>query len=208
MRYDSIPQVLDEAERLEVRRAVSGRTSLHVLGAARAEAPPGSDGACAIEDYYLNGRLVRQRFGSSEEASMVRRFEPRVVSGLEVFEGRDAPVGANRACGAVLYWVSTVRSPEDPDFSGTLVGRIVAPDPSSLEDLAVRAEPGGHVARVDARGAFDFGALPPAHYTLEVEVDGVGVLRQPVDVRAFARSSALIEILTPAMDVGSLPPTM
>jgi hypothetical protein len=192
--YDSIPQAIHESPRMDVRRSAAGRTSVHAHAVDGVESVADGNATCPIEDFYLNGRRVRQRIGMNVEALIIRRFQPRAVSGLEAFAGESAPVGPSEACGAVLFWVSIERSSEDPDFTGNLTGLVIGPEAFPVGGLEIHALPGDHAVVTDEQGAFDFGPLPPALYSIEAEIPGWGTWRHQVGLRAYAESSVVIEV--------------
>jgi hypothetical protein len=142
----------------------------------------------------LNGsRIEFRRYGSevggAEALTLDTALRVRYLTGIEVFEGDDAPVRVTDTCGAVLLWTFQRRQPDEVDFTGVLRGRVArVPSNDPVPELDLTLEPPGLRRRTDGGGRFDFGSLPPGPYRLATtQPDGSAWVR---DVAVnFARSS-------------------
>ncbi len=192
--YDSLPELLAEVPRLEVRRRQDGKTELRLHPTVVRAPRPDPDPSCPM-DVYLNGSLVRQRISGDWEMSLHRLIAPRFLTGVEVFEGARAPVGDPAGCGAILLWVSRLREAEDPSFTGVVTGRVTGLSEDAFrEEVRVRLEPLGAQVGVDDNGFFDFGAVPPGRYTAEADIPAWGVWSTVVDVRLHATTRVEIDV--------------
>jgi hypothetical protein len=183
-----LDRILDDHPRLETEILVSGESVVWLERSM--EGTPDSE-RCRLE-VYLNGSLVRYRFDRVGVPGLDATLQPRWLSGLEVFDGASAPVGAPDSCGALLLWVDEVRSEDDPQFVGSIFGRVPA---TGAGDGPVRLvlRPGGVEAMIDDQGRFDFGPVPPGGYDVEVEVPEWGTLCLPVDVRMGAGVELVVD---------------
>ena len=192
--HDSLTEVLSEISRLEVRSLAAGGSEIRLHASAEWSRFPNADVGCEL-DFYLNGSLVRQRLGDRSETSIHRWLAPRQVTAIEVFDGAEAPVGPPESCGAAVLWVVRLLHRDDPDFTGILRGRVSGLDGILLDSVELHVQPGGHEARLDDQGRFDFGSLPPAIYVIDAILPDWGKWSTEVELRAYATSEVVIEII-------------
>jgi hypothetical protein len=135
------------------------------------------------------------RAGDIAELQPDRLLDPRNLAGLEVFDAAAAPVGDPSGCGAILYWIPRLRDRSDREFTSAVHGRVVRlPGGEGIAGVTVTAEPGGLARVTDERGRFDFGAVPPAVYSLEADVPEWGRYRTGLALRAGGSGEVVIEI--------------
>jgi hypothetical protein len=72
---------------------------------------------------------------------------------------------------------------------------VIGPEAFPVGGLEIHALPGDHAVVTDEQGAFDFGPLPPALYSIEAEIPGWGTWRHEVGLRAYGESSVVIEVV-------------
>jgi hypothetical protein len=187
-RPDSLTGLLMRIPRLEVREPISRQTEFWLHTTSNWTAGGDTSQSCVL-DTYLNGSVVVQRLGGNP---WHRLIEPRSVSGIEVYEGALAPVGAADSCGAILLWVERLRDGDDPTFEGRIEGEVRSDEPLPAGGVPVRLVQGGREVQSDAVGRFEFDAVLPASYTLEVELPAWGAWRMEVEVRAGATTTATL----------------
>lgn len=195
-RPDSLTELFVQIARVEVREPGIRQTEFW-LHPTSSWTPGEETSQSCILDTYLNGSRILQRVFGNQGTAWHRQIEPRSVSAIEVYEGAVAPVGATDSCGAILLWVERLRDADDPVFQGRIEGRIHSDEPLPAGGVPVRLVPGGREARTDADGRFRFDAVPPASYTLEVEVPGWGAWSMEVEVRAGATTTASLSARDP-----------
>jgi hypothetical protein len=123
---------------------------------------------------------------------------PRYVSAVEIFDAQESPVQAPGGCGAALFWVYRLDNDEDPEFTGSLQGRVMrVPANVPVEGVPVKIQPLGLERRTDRFGRFDFGFLPPARYRIDVVVPDWGPFSSEVMLRAFSRAEVTVEVQPP-----------
>lgn len=193
---DSLTGVLAGIPRIEVRETATGRTDFRLHPSVDWSTADGVDRSCVL-DIYLNGNLLRQRVGDNWELAFHRAIDPTYVSGIEVFEGRRAPVGAPESCGAILLWVERLRDEDDPAFRGSLVGRVEAEGPLPEDGVHLRLRPGDLETRAGDGGRFRIDGVPPGLYTLEAEVPGWGPASMEVEIRAGGTTDATVIVGEP-----------
>jgi hypothetical protein len=191
LRVDSIAQLLEQAEDVEVRLRRDGRKDYLLHRTSNWLADPG----CPL-DFYINGNLLQVRAGPDVlDLQEDRLFDPRNLTGLEIFSAADAPVGGESACGVVLFWVRRLRHRDDPPFTAALTGRIVRqPGNQGVAGVTVKAEPGGLTQVTNADGRFSFGAVPAAIYTVEADVPDWGKYRTEIGLRSNGVGDVTIEV--------------
>lgn len=194
--YDTLLQVLSEIPRLEARLLITGEMVFRLHPTTEWSRFSDVDDSCEL-DFYLNGSLVRQRIDDIWEVQIHRMLEPRVVTGIEVFEGSSSPVGAPEDCGYILLWVTRLRHRDDPDFTGTVRGRVLGlGDLIPADSVVLRIQPGLAEARLDDQGRFDFGPLPPAVYVIEASIPDWGTWSTQIELRARAAVDVVIEVVS------------
>lgn len=201
--YDSLPQLLWEVSRLEIRRRNDLNTRASGVVEFFLHASPewisGSDDACPM-DVYLNGSIVRQR-----RVGGARRFgiqdwlqgwlAPDSITAIELFDAGVAPVGPEDGCGALLLWVDDLRDGEEPPFAGSVRGRIRGlGEVDVLRSVRVRLAPLGRTAEVGPDGRFELGSVPPGPYTVQMDLPGVGAWALPTHVRAHSVAEISIDV--------------
>jgi hypothetical protein len=191
LRVDSIAQLLEHAEDVEVRLRRDGRKDYLLHRASNWLADPG----CPL-DFYINGNLLQVRAGPDVvDLQEDRLFDPPNLTGLEIFRAADAPIGSQRGCGVVLFWVRRLRHRDDPAFTGALTGKIVRqPGNQGVAGVTVKAEPGGLTQVTNAGGLFSFGAVPAAIYRVEADVPDWGKYRTEIAVRSKGVGDVTIEV--------------
>lgn len=193
-RADSVAELLRLEPRVEIRLRADGRKEYRLHRTADWAANPRQTRFCEL-DFYLNGQLVRQRMDDIRWLQPDRMMAPWDLAALEVFALEEAPVTPPGACGAILLWAPRLRDHDEPPFTGFVTGRIVrVPGGEGIAGVEVRAEPGGHVRRTDARGRFDFGALPAARYRIDAVLPGGGSYRTELGVRSNGEAEVVVEV--------------
>lgn len=187
-RPDSLTGLLMRIPRLEVREPISRQTEFWLHPTSNWTRGGDTSESCTL-DTYLNGSLVVQRLGGNP---WHHQISPRSLSGIEVHEGALAPVGSPDSCGAILLWVERLRDGDDPPFEGRIAGQVHSAEPLPSGGVPVRLVQLGRETRSDADGRFEFDAVPPASYTLEVSLPDRGAWRLEVDVRAGATTTATL----------------
>jgi carboxypeptidase family protein len=191
---DSVAQLLQRAPRVEVSVRADRRKNYRLHGSANWATSPGTDPGCDL-DFYINGNRLQIRDGGISELLPDRLLHPLNFAGIEVFAAAEAPVGDPSGCGAVLYWIPRMRERDDPPFTSSLNGRVLRlPGGAGLAGVTVTAEPGGRARVTDARGRFDFGAVPAALYRLEADVPEWGKYRADLALRSGGVGEVVIEI--------------
>jgi len=187
-RPDSLAGLLMRIPRVEVREPGIRQTEFWLHPTSNWTSGQETSQSCIL-DTYLTGNLVVQRLGGNP---WHRLIEPRSVSGVEVYEGALAPVGSADSCGAILLWVERLRDGDDPTFEGRIEGEVRSDEPLPAGGVAVRLVQAGQEVQSGADGRFEFDAVLPAFYTLEVELPGSGPWRMEVEVRAGATTTATL----------------
>jgi Carboxypeptidase regulatory-like domain/TonB dependent receptor-like, beta-barrel len=106
-----------------------------------------------------------------------------------------------RFVGAVLLGAALVASGLSAQTTGSIEGRILAPDGSALAGAGIAATgavPGGRSAKSDAAGRYHLAALPPGAYELEATLAGFGPQKRAVIVSLGATTTVDFS-LTPAI---------
>lgn len=198
LNVDSLVQILRQVPRIEVRLLATGQTEFRLHSSHQwATTPPPRAESCEL-DFYLNGSLVQQRMGDIWEMSIHRMLYPRDLTGIEVYDASNAPVGSPEACGAVLLWIDRMRHSRDPDFAGSLRGRVIRPsDNAPVAGVMVTLEPGNLQRRTDDQGRFDYGRLPPARYRVMANVPEWGTWSTEVLLRATSTADVLLQVGSP-----------
>jgi hypothetical protein len=205
----NLERILRQIPRVEVVRRADGRNEyrLHAATdwATRADSTP----PCLLE-FFLNGSMVRGNVPTSmidysdprltaqtdlRPLELDRWLEASLVTGIEVFDGENAPVLIPGGCGAALIWAYRLEDEQDPEFRGRLSGRVVrVPEGVPVVGVIVRLEPGGVELQTDAFGRFEYGRLPPARYRIEATVPAWGKWTTEVMLRSGSLADVRIEV--------------
>jgi hypothetical protein len=190
-RLASLAHVLRTSPRVEVERVAGGRLRAVLHAAPAADGERGS--GCA-PDVYVNGRRVVRRV-DSRDVGVDQLVAMRELTAVEVYAADRAPVGLPQGCGAVLLWSRRLTDRTDDPFIGRISGQVTqSPEGARVGSVMVRVEPGGHRTVTGRDGRFDFAALPPGRYRVEVEAPNAPVWRSYVVVRSAATVELGVEI--------------
>jgi hypothetical protein len=205
----NLERILRQVPRVEVVRRADGRNEYRLHTTADWDTRTDSTPPCLLE-FFLNGSMVRGNVPTSmidysdprvaaqtdlRPLDLDRWFEASLVTGIEVFDGENAPVLIPGGCGAALIWAYRLEDDQDPEFRGRLSGRVVrVPEGVPVVGVIVTLQPGGVELETDAFGRFDFGRLPPARYRVEVTVPEWGKWATEVMLRSTGVADVRIEV--------------
>lgn len=170
----------------------------------RFEPSPLPDGAPCTAGVYLNGSAVELgefHYTSAGGATAMRplRFDDLLrreeVTALELYGPADSPVPASDGCGALLLWSNELRPNIDEPFAGSIAVRLTDRSTGApVTSASVRLQPGGLFPTRSLDGRFSFENVPPARYTLTVEVPGAPPYTMEVSVRAFGTVAVSLDV--------------
>ena len=150
----------------------------------------GDRGSCVLQ-VYLNGvRMVHR--DSEMRVSLDASVRLPGLDALELHLGPDGPVYDPEGCGSLLLWDQSMQHVEDPEFLGSIRGRIESETPGMV--TGVRIEAGGLLQRPDSAGFFFFSGLLPGEYQLEFIIPEQPVVRHSVRVYAYEESQVEMRV--------------
>lgn len=148
-------------------------------------------GATCVLQVYLHGvpMVVRD---ADARVDLDGRVGVPNLDALELHLGPEGPVRDPEGCGSLLLWDRSMRHVEDPEFVGSIRGRVEGVPIDG--EIGVRLGTGGTLQRPDPGGTFAFGGLLPGKYELEVVLRGETALRHVTRVYAHWESSVELRI--------------
>jgi hypothetical protein len=222
LRRDSLRDVLAQVPRIEAVASLDGTVEYRLHASSAWSAQAGTPDFCVL-DFYLNGSRVQPRmlvqagsFGARARPAVAgavtggddplafgtppmtldRWLDLRLVTAVEVFDAEDAPAG-DGGCGGAMLWAHYLADQDDPDFAGRLRGSVAGLTEAQLEGgVPVTVQPGALRASLDRSGRFDFGAVTPARYQVEIAIPGRDAWETEVNVRAGGSVDLQIEVST------------
>jgi hypothetical protein len=210
---ESIEKILTQVPRVEAKKLVSEGIEYRLHAFEGWQSNPEESPSCPL-GFYLNGSLVQANVptllgeyttrGALPSGNEFRPLDldrwifPRYISAVEVFDVDESPVQAPGGCGAALFWVHRLESDEDPEFTGSLSGRVMrVPANAPVEGVKVTIQPLGLERTTDRFGRFEFGSLPAARYRVDVVVPEWGPFSSEVMLRAYSRAEVTLEVQPP-----------
>lgn len=145
-----------------------------------------ADGTRCEMAVFLNGvQADRQTAGGNWRLDYLT-WRSR-LDGIEVHTGAEGPLTDLDDCGYVLIWSEDALTGEEPPFEGDIAGHVAR----SAITVTIEAvlEPGSRSTGVGPDGSFEFLGVPPGLYTVVLRGDDKELVRQTVQVYAYARSS-------------------
>jgi hypothetical protein len=151
---------------------------------------------------YSDPNSVRDR--GLAPLDLDRWLLPRELSGVEVHDADHAPSVPPGGCAAAFLWVHRLDHVQDPEFTGSLSGRVMRlPVNEPLAGVRVVVQPGGHEVVTDAFGRFDLGRLPAARYRVQVAVPEWGAFGTEVMLLVGSRAEVTVQVETPPVQPGN-----
>lgn len=148
----------------------------------------GDEGTCVLH-VYLNGLRLAPR-DTGERIDLDARVGVPDLDALELHLGTEGPVLDPDGCGSLLLWDQSMKHVGDPDFVGSITGRLEGDLPDA--PVHVQLRPDGPMLRVEASGRFSFAGLLPGAYQLEFTVEGRPVALHTA--RVYANSESLVDV--------------